>query len=130
MTRPQVARILSIALLVVSAVAAMPVPAGRAAASIASISSIAALPERLTDREFWQLTEQFSEPGGTFHSENYISNENAFQTVVPDLIARATPGRLYLGVGPEQNFTYMAAIKPRMAFIVDIRRGNLQEHLL
>jgi hypothetical protein len=87
------------------------------------------LPERLTDQAFWQLTEQFSEPGGTFHSENYISNENAFQTVIPDLVARATPGGLYLGVGPEQNFTYMAATRPRMAFIVDIRRGNLQEHL-
>src|SRR5262249_47841220 len=32
--------------------------------------------------------------------------------------------------GPEQNFTLMAAIKPSMAFIIDIRRGNLQLHLL
>ena len=35
-----------------------------------------------------------------------------------------------MGVGPEQNFTYIAALSPRMAFIVDIRRGNLHEHLL
>jgi hypothetical protein len=92
--------------------------------------AVAPLPDRLTDSAFWQLTEQFSEPGGTFHSENYISNENAFQTVIPQLIARAHQGGLYLGVGPEQNFTYMAALRPGMAFITDIRRGNLQEHLL
>jgi hypothetical protein len=40
------------------------------------------------------------------------------------------PGGVYLGVGPEQNFTYIAAMQPRMAFITDIRRGNLQLHLL
>ena len=45
-------------------------------------------------------------------------------------MTRAKPGGLYLGVGPEQNFTYIAALRPRMAFIVDIRRGNLLEHLL
>ena len=38
--------------------------------------------------------------------------------------------RVYLGVGPEQNFTYIAALKPKMAFIVDVRRGNLQLHLM
>ena len=31
---------------------------------------------------------------------------------------------------PEQNFTYIAALKPKMAFIIDIRRGNLQLHLM
>jgi len=88
------------------------------------------LPDRLSDTAYWQLIEQFSEPGGTFHSENYISNENAYQHVIPDLVARARPGGLYLGVGPEQNFTYIAAIRPRMVFITDIRRGNMLEHLL
>src|SRR6202020_828098 len=34
------------------------------------------------------------------------------------------------GVGPEQNFTYMVALRPRMAFIFDIRRGNLALHLI
>ena len=32
-------------------------------------------------------------------------------------------GGVYIGVGPEQNFTYIAA-RPEMAFIVDIRREN------
>ena len=39
-------------------------------------------------------------------------------------------GGVYVGVGPNQNFTYIAAIRPELAFIVDIRRQNLLEHLL
>ena len=35
-----------------------------------------------------------------------------------------------MGVGPEQNFTYIAATRPAIAFIVDIRRGNLDLHLM
>jgi len=92
--------------------------------------ALANLPQRLSDQEFWQLSQRLSEPGGTFHSENYISNESRYQTVIPELVTRVPPGGLYLGVGPEQNFTYITAIRPRMAFIVDIRRGNLLEHLL
>jgi len=92
--------------------------------------AVVAPPDRLGDVEFRRLIEQFSEPGGTFHSENYLSNENRYQTVISELVTRAKPGRLYVGVGPEQNFTYMSALRPRMAFIVDIRRGNLREHLL
>jgi hypothetical protein len=39
-------------------------------------------------------------------------------------------GGAYLGVGPEQNFTYIALTRPEIAFIVDIRRQNMIEHLL
>jgi hypothetical protein len=88
------------------------------------------LPTQLSDEEFWKLSQDYSEPGGTFHSENYVSNEGRFQLILPELVRRARQGGLYVGVGPEQNFTYIAALHPRMAFIVDIRRGNLQEHLL
>jgi len=95
-----------------------------------SASARADLPQQLTDQQFWRLSTSFSEPGGTFHSDNFVSNEGQFQRVVPDLVRRVPAGGLYVGVGPEQNFTYMAAVRPRMAFIVDIRRGNLQEHLL
>jgi hypothetical protein len=93
-------------------------------------SARAALPERLSDREFWSLSEQFSEPGGTFHSENFVSNEGRYQTIIPELVTRARQGGVYLGVGPEQNFTYIVALRPAIGFIVDIRRGNLHEHLL
>jgi hypothetical protein len=37
---------------------------------------------------------------------------------------------VYLGVGPDQNFSYIELIRPSIAFIVDIRRDNLLEHLL
>src|SRR6185295_2794513 len=100
------------------------------AAPAAPRLSAADLPARLTDEQFWRIIDTFSEPSGTFHSDNFVSNEGRFQLVLPQLLSRAQPGRLYLGVGPEQNFTYIVAVRPRMAFIVDIRRGNLHEHLL
>src|SRR6266481_426670 len=89
-----------------------------------------ALPSRLTDQEFWKVVSESSEANGSFRSDNLLSNEVRFQYVIPDLIKTVKPGRAYLGVGPEQNFTYIAAIRPSIAFIVDIRRGNLHLHLL
>ena len=47
-----------------------------------------------------------------------------------DLVARTKPGGVYLGVGPEQNYTYMVAVRPRLAIIFDIRRGNLDLQLM
>ncbi len=88
------------------------------------------LPDKLTDAEFWQLAEDLSEVNGFFRSDNFLSNEIGYQQVIPDLQRRIKPGGVYLGVAPEINFTYITALKPRMAFIIDIRRGNLHEHLL
>ena len=88
------------------------------------------LPARLTDGEFWRLTEELSEPNGYFRSDNLLSNEVYFQYVIKELVQRIEPGGVYMGVGPEQNFTYIAAIKPKIAFITDIRRGNLELHLM
>ena len=89
-----------------------------------------ALPGRLSDEEFWGVVTSFSERPGSFPSDNLLSNERSLQDVMTELVRRARPDGVYLGVGPEQNFTYMAALKPRMAFIVDIRRGNLDLHLM
>jgi hypothetical protein len=88
------------------------------------------LPTRLTDREFWRLSAELSEPDGTFRSDNLVSNEVWLQHVIPDLLKTVRPGRAYLGVGPEQNFTYIVASKPAIAFVIDIRRGNLALHLM
>jgi hypothetical protein len=90
----------------------------------------AAAPDRLTDQEFWKLSADSSEPDGTFRSENLLSNELGMQWVIPDLLKITKPGRVYMGVGPEQNFAYIAALKPSMAFIIDIRRGNLELQLM
>jgi hypothetical protein len=88
------------------------------------------LPSRLSDQEFWRLSSDLSEQDGNFRSDNLVSNEQWLQHVIPDLVKAVEPGRAYVGVGPEQNFTYIAALKPAMAFIIDIRRGNLDLHLM
>lgn len=88
------------------------------------------IPSRLTDKEIWQLNAEFSEPGGYFRSENLLSNETGYQAVIPYLRSTIKPGSVYLGVGPEQNFTYIVALQPKMAIIFDIRRGNMIEHLM
>jgi hypothetical protein len=93
-------------------------------------ASADSLPDRLTDEEFWKLSSDMSEPNGQFRSDNLLSNELYYPEVIPPLIQQAVPGRVYLGVGPEQNFNYIVAIKPRMAFITDIRRGNLHLQLM
>jgi hypothetical protein len=88
------------------------------------------LPDKLSDHDFWTLISDLSEPNGEFRSDNLLSNEIFLQYVIPELAKPPRLNRVYLGVGPEQNFTYIAALKPKMAFIVDIRRGNLQLHLM
>ena len=93
-------------------------------------SARTALPDRLTDEQFWKLIMESSEAGGTFRSDNLLSNELQMQHVIPELVRTAQGGRAYLGVGPEQNFTYISVLEPSIAFIVDIRRGNLNLHLL
>jgi hypothetical protein len=87
-------------------------------------------PRRLSDAQFWQLVSGFSEGGGTFVSDNFVSNEQGFQEVIPRLSKRSPRGGAYLGVGPDQNFTYIVALRPQIAFIIDIRRQNLMQHLL
>jgi hypothetical protein len=90
----------------------------------------AGLPARLGNQEFWKLSTGLSEIGGYFRSENLVSNEHTFQYVIPRLRRQVKPGGVYVGVAPDQNFTYIVATQPRMAFIVDIRRGNLLQHLM
>ena len=88
------------------------------------------LPEQFGDEEFWSIVEDFSEPGGEFTSENFSSNERGYQLLIPRLREAVRPGGVYIGVGPEQNFHYIAALRPPIAFIVDIRRQNLIQHLM
>src|ERR1041385_7910211 len=87
------------------------------------------LPASLTDGEFWNMITTFSEPGGYFPSDNFLSNESGYQSVLPALLKTLKPGGVYIGVGPEQNFTYIVALQPKIAFIIDIRPQNMLEHL-
>jgi hypothetical protein len=88
------------------------------------------VPPRLTDAAFWEMVTTFSEEGGYFASNNWVSNETVYQHVIPRLQTIVKPGGVYVGVGPDQNFTYLVALKPSLAFIVDIRRQNLLHHLM
>jgi hypothetical protein len=107
-------------------VAALPVAVRAQAAAPATQQ----LPARLTDNEFWKFISDMSETAGFFRSENLLSNETGYQMVIPPLLSGPRTNKVYLGVGPEQNFTYIAALKPKIAIIFDIRKGNLLEHLL
>ena len=71
-----------------------------------------------------------SEPNGYFDTDNLISNERSYLQVLPELERRGVRGGAYIGVGPDQNFSYIAAVRPSVAFIVDIRRDNLLLQLL
>jgi len=95
-----------------------------------SRSANEALPQRLDDRTFWSIVSEFSEANGFFRSDNLVSNETAFQHVIPALKTQVMPASAYIGVGPDQNFTYIAALKPRISFIIDIRRQNMLLHLI
>lgn len=93
-------------------------------------SATTGLPAKLTDAEFWKLVTSFSESNGYFQSDNFVSNETTFQWVIPALLRTTKAGGAYLGVGPDQNFPYIIALRPQVAFIFDIRRQNLLTHLM
>ncbi|OFW29609.1 MAG: hypothetical protein A3H97_01575 [Acidobacteria bacterium RIFCSPLOWO2_02_FULL_65_29] len=73
---------------------------------------------------------RLSEPSGAFDADNLISNERSYLEVAPALAGRPIEGGAYIGVGPDQNFSYIARVRPRAAYIIDIRRDNLLLHLL
>lgn len=80
--------------------------------------------------DFPALVSQLSEGPGFFPSDNLVSNETSYLHVIGTLRERGIKGGAYVGVGPEQGFSYIAEIRPEIAFIVDIRRDNLLLHLL
>lgn len=79
--------------------------------------------------EFRQLLQDLSEPEGYFDTDNFISNETSYLHVIPGIRRFVRSGGVYLGVGPDQNFSYLAHIQPSLAIVVDIRRQNMLQHL-
>ncbi len=84
----------------------------------------------LTAGQFAELIDKFSEPNGYFDTDNLISNESSYLHVLGKMRQMKVTGGAYIGVGPDQSFSYIAQIRPKIAFIVDIRRDNLLQHLL
>ena len=101
-----------------------------AVACLTTSARAQSLPSRLSDDDFWRLVNDLSEPGGYFRSDNFVSNETTFQHVIPELVKSHPSGGVYLGVGPDQNFTYIVALRPRLSIVTDIRRQNMIEHLM
>jgi hypothetical protein len=101
------------------------------AATLVQILALApsARAQRANDSAFAALVARLSENAGYFDSDNIISNEESYLQVTTQLAKVGTRGGAYIGVGPDQNFSYIALIRPSIAFMLDIRRDNLLEHL-
>jgi len=84
---------------------------------------------RVSLAEFKQNIQDWSEPEGYFDTDNFITNETSYLHVIPELQKRVRPGGVYIGVGPDQNFSYIARTKPALAIVIDIRRQNMLQHL-
>lgn len=103
----------------------------------AVLALVLGLPQSLAQRassisleEFRRVALEFSEPSGRFETDNLISNESSYLHVMPHLEQLShRPGKAYVGVGPDQNFSYIAHLRPEIAVIVDIRRDNLLHHV-
>lgn len=80
--------------------------------------------------EWVALVQELSEPGGFFDTDNLISNERSYLHVLGPMRELGVTGGAYIGVGPDQNFAYMAQQRPWLAFVVDLRRDNLVHHVL
>lgn len=81
------------------------------------------------DSSFAGLVARLSEEGGFFDSDNLVSNEATYLHVMGAMRTLGVRGGAYIGVGPEQNFSYIAQIRPTIAYLIDIRRDNLLQHL-
>lgn len=99
------------------------------------IATLVAAPRSLdaqhsTDSSFAGLVARLSEAAGYFDSDNIISNEASYLQIASQLQKVGVHGGMYIGVGPDQNFSYIALIRPSIALMLDIRRDNMLEHLL
>lgn len=82
------------------------------------------------ESSFAKQIRELSEPGGSFDTDNLISNERSYLHVIPALKQSGATGGAYVGVGPDQNFSYIAASRPSVAYIIDVRRDNLLLQIL
>jgi hypothetical protein len=84
----------------------------------------------ITPEEYSKLVVSLSEEGGYFRSDNWVTNERTYMEVIKPLQDLKISGGAYIGVASNQNLTYIAAVKPEIAFIVDIRHQNRSQHLV
>lgn len=118
------------ALVALAALCALPLTACDGRAQVGAPPAARALRQlpSLSDSAWGALVLSLSEESGYFDTDNLISNERSYLHVVGPL--RRLRGGAFIGVGPDQSFSYLAAARPAVAFIIDIRRDNLLHHLL
>lgn len=124
--RPGKPRVAAFAILFVSVACH---PANRPVPTFPPVA-VPAAPITPPESTFGQTFRRLSEPGGFFASENVVSNETSYLHVLDAMRRLGVKGGAYIGVGPDQNFSYIAAIRPEVAFMLDIRRDDMLEHLL
>jgi hypothetical protein len=76
---------------------------GRLPAESVGAAASATIPDSLTDREFWSLFTTLSEEGGSFPSENFVSNEKTYQYVIPRFSARSRHTACISASGPSRT---------------------------
>ncbi len=113
-----------LAVVLVSGVAAAP------AVRLDAQRAVAAGTSPLSTSDFASLVQQLSDSGGYFDTDNLISNERSYLHALTYFDRIGVRGGAYIGVGPDQNFSYIARVRPEIVFIVDIRRDNQLHHLL
>jgi len=84
----------------------------------------------VADTTFAGTIARLSEAPGFFDSDNLISNETSYLHAVTKLRESGVSGGAYVGVGPDQSFSYVAEIRPTVVYMIDIRRDNMIMHLL
>jgi hypothetical protein len=100
-----------------------------AAQQVPAVATTASLPTKIADADYWKTINDLAEPGGYFRiPDNFTSNEIEVGWIFSRLQETKVNGGVYLGVGPEQNLSYIAAIRPKLAVLFDIRRQAMVQH--
>jgi hypothetical protein len=101
---------------------------GRSRREFLAAAAVALTPPRATT--FARTIAELSGPETGPPADNLVSNEDSYPRVAGELNRLAPERTVYLGVGPDQNFSLIAAARPASAFILDHRRRNVRLHLL
>jgi hypothetical protein len=86
--------------------------------------------QHVANSQIGEIHKKLSEQAGYFDSDNLISNETSYLHALDVLRQMNVQGGAYIGVGPDQNFSYIAETKPAVAFMIDIRRDAMLQHLI
>ena len=88
------------------------------------------LPDQLSELRSWKVVSESRSQADTFGPTTSSQTKARFSGVIPTLKKQIQPSGVYLGVGPEQNFTYLTALAPKLALSWTIRRQNMLLHLM